>query len=189
MRIVTPHELVVALRSAFSRPRGVIAFVLGASVIWAIASWLRNFSLLGLIFTNPSWTLGERVAFFFLGWATPFLNTSTLTFVFLMASTMLAGVQTAFVFAIVSDKARAAKAAGKGVIGSFLALLGVGCSACGSIILTTILGAGATTGLLAFLPLGGSEFAILGALILLMLVLYTARQIARPSICALPKKH
>ncbi len=183
------NDLLLALLLVFSRPHGMLAFALGSALIWTIASWLRNLSLLGLIFTQPSWTLGERATFFFSGWATPFLNAPTLTVVFLIATTILAGVQTVFVLHLIWGKVAATQAAGKGIVGTLLALLGVGCSACGSVILTSILGTGAAAGLLAFLPLGGSEFAILGALILLALVLHTARQIAHPTMCSLPKRH
>ncbi len=69
-----------------------------------------------------------------------------------------------------------------GFLGIASGVLGVGCAACGSFLLTslTLVGAG---GVLTFLPLGGSEFGIIGVLLLATSVYMTAKQIKNPLVC------
>ena len=62
-------------------------------------------------------------------------------------------------------------------------MLGVGCAACGSILLTTVLawvGAGA---LIRLLPLQGEEFGIIGVILLAISIFLTAKQIDNPVVC------
>ncbi|MEK7535407.1 MAG: hypothetical protein AAB590_00105 [Patescibacteria group bacterium] len=63
--------------------------------------------------------------------------------------------------------------------GLVVAILGLGCSSCGSLILTPILGL-AAGGLLATLPLRGGEFAILGVVLLLWSLYTLIKKIDQP---------
>lgn len=64
-----------------------------------------------------------------------------------------------------------------------LAILGVGCAACGAVLLSTILGFFGISGLLAYFPYHGVEVGYLG-LILLMAISYTlSRRLANPYAC------
>jgi len=54
-----------------------------------------------------------------------------------------------------------------GILGLPLAFLGVGCSACGSLVLTSLIGLSTASVLIGFLPLAGLEFELLGIFILL----------------------
>ena len=61
-------------------------------------------------------------------------------------------------------------------------LLGVGCAACGSVILTAVL-AGAGSTLLLLLPFGGAELGFLGIVLLLYAIVKMHKEIAKGSVC------
>lgn len=63
------------------------------------------------------------------------------------------------------------------------AALGIGCAACGSIILTTVLGMIGAGSLIAFLPFHGVEFGLLGILLLLWSTHYLIKHINNPLVC------
>jgi len=65
------------------------------------------------------------------------------------------------------------------LLGLVLAVLGLGCASCGSLILTPILGL-AAGGLLAALPLGGGEFAVLGIGLMLWSLYVLIKKIDQP---------
>ncbi len=64
----------------------------------------------------------------------------------------------------------------KGFIGSLIATLGGGCTACGFTFLTNIFG-GVLGGVLSGLPLAGAEIGILGSVLILVSILRTYKQI------------
>ena len=77
------------------------------------------------------------------------------------------------------------KAAGSSLFGTFVGILGVGCTACGSVIISSIFGLGATAGFIGLFPLKGSEFGILGMTILLWANYSLAKKIHQPIACSL----
>ena len=82
-------------------------------------------------------------------------------------------------------------AAGRDIIlgssGATSGAVGIGCAACGSLILGGALPfAGAATALAA-IPLDGAEFGILSVVLLFASVLLISRALAQPADCALPR--
>ncbi len=69
-----------------------------------------------------------------------------------------------------------------GIVGLVSGVIGVGCAACGSFLITSLSLVGAT-GLLTFLPLEGGEFGIIGIVLLGYAVYQLAQKIINPLIC------
>lgn len=78
------------------------------------------------------------------------------------------------------------RAAGLGFVGIAVALLGVGCAACGSVILISLIGLSVAGTFLGALPLRGAEFMIAGNLILFASIYFIAKNIRDPLRCKLP---
>lgn len=77
---------------------------------------------------------------------------------------------------------------GVGAFGVLFGFIGMGCAACGSIVLTSILGIGASSQLLGILPLKGVEFSIIGIVLLLVSTIIIALRIDKPGECAITNK-
>jgi len=69
------------------------------------------------------------------------------------------------------------------VTGLISGLLGVGCAACGSVILTAIVGTAGATAFLVWLPFGGLEFALLSIVLLVFSIVYILKKIDSPLVC------
>jgi len=80
----------------------------------------------------------------------------------------------------VRQKGRGALSAIGGLFGG---ILGLGCAACGSLILTPILAFFGAVGILALLPLGGSEFGLVAMLLLGISIFLLSKKINDPLIC------
>lgn len=75
------------------------------------------------------------------------------------------------------------KNTGVGWIGMILGFLGVGCTSCGSLVLSSIFGLAATASFIGILPFRGLEFGILGALLLLFSTYLIVKKIQNPLLC------
>jgi hypothetical protein len=77
-------------------------------------------------------------------------------------------------------------AIGSGAVAS--GMLGIGCAACGSLILGAALPSiGAAGALVAALPFQGEEFGILSVALLFVSLLLVSKNIAQPVACPLPR--
>jgi hypothetical protein len=70
-----------------------------------------------------------------------------------------------------------------GVAGAISGALGIGCAACGSVILTAVATSLGATGLLLALPLHGGEFGLLGIVLLGASIRYLVHKINHPLVC------
>ena len=67
--------------------------------------------------------------------------------------------------------------------GMFVAFLGIGCAACGSALLTAMLGMFGLSSILGFLPYQGAELGVIGLIILAVTTLALAKKVAGPKVC------
>jgi len=72
---------------------------------------------------------------------------------------------------------------GTGIGGLISGVLGMGCAACGSVLLFPLLSTIGAGSLLTFLPLGGEEFSLLGVALLVASVSILLKQISNPVVC------
>lgn len=75
------------------------------------------------------------------------------------------------------------RAAGLSTIAFFLGFLGLGCSACGSALLASVIGIGASSALMSRLLWGGQEFLVLSLGILLVSLAFQVRMIKKAEKC------
>lgn len=180
------NTILRAAAAAFQTRRAVVAATIAIVLLWTIASWLSNLDLLSHTLGNPKFDGSAFLAFFVYGLAIPVLNSPPLTLVFLIVAVALTGWQAGLLAYAVGKRFHLLRSTGSSALGAAVALLGVGCSACGSVILTSLLGVGATAGLVAVLPLGGAEFPLLASLILAATITHTSRRLLAPEICPVP---
>ena len=172
-----------ALVKVFQRSLYIAIGILTSLTVFVLAVWLPNLRLVGeVLFSNGS--LSERAAlpFTLLGSISNFTTLSALS---VMAMSIIFGINVAMTIFFIRRRISSVGRSGAvtGLIGAVSGTLGVGCAACGSLLLTTVLawvGAGA---LIQLLPLQGEEFGIAGVFILAVSVFLTAKQIENPAVC------
>jgi heme/copper-type cytochrome/quinol oxidase subunit 1 len=67
--------------------------------------------------------------------------------------------------------------------GLVFAFLGIGCAACGTALLSTLLGLLGLSSVLGFLPYDGLEIGFIGLAILIVATLVLARKLGSPAVC------
>lgn len=177
------EQLRVAVGKAFASPSGWIAAALGALFVVLLTVALPNLKLLGFTFGASEFSLGLklRTAIEVL-WNGRLAYTHPGGWVALPLAALF-GLNAALVFHYMRDQVRVNHAAGASVAGILIGLLGVGCAACGSVLLASLLG----VGVIAALPFGGQEFAWLGLIIIAASTFSIAEKIADPN-CRIPPR-
>lgn len=124
--------------------------------------------------------VSNKVIFSFIGVINS--NTTTLSLVLISILGLLMGVYVVTLTSYVKQY-KLSKSSISGIGGSLLGFLGIGCAACGSIILTPLLGLIGATSVIALLPLGGEEFIYIGILVLFFSIRSLIRKMSKPVVC------
>lgn len=174
-----------ALQKVFRKPTYVLLALATSFVMFAFATWLPNIRLIVSVLGTsdiPFWQKLELPITLLGSIAT---NFTLLSASYTIAIVILFGINLAMVIYYLRRRISEAKQSGitTGVFGITSGILGMGCAACGSFLLTNILAFFGVSGVLAFLPLAGGEFGILGVVLLMASVYMTTKQIQNPAVC------
>jgi hypothetical protein len=183
------RNLRAALGQVFAHPSYIALAGALAIVAFLLAVWLPNLALLGDVFFDSGVPLAAKlgIALSLLGGIGT--NFGPLTAGYTIAIAVLFGISAAMIVYLL--KQRRVAAAGKNIaIGSGAmasGVVGIGCAACGSLILGGVVPFLGTAGALALLPLNGAEFGLLSVALLFTSLLLISRNIAEPAACALDR--
>lgn len=173
-----------ALKTISQRKLYWIVAICSALAIVVLAIVVSNLGAFTFTWTAPFFDLGDRIKatppLFALFFTTMHWESQLLTY--LVAA--LSGLNVALMVYYFKERFSFQRAAGVGLFGLLTGVFGVGCSACGSVLLSTVFGAGATAGLLGFLPFQGLEISMLSIVLLLASTYYLAKKIQEPMVCA-----
>ena len=182
-------NLQAAFCQVFARSSYIALASVLAIVAFLLAVWLPNLGLIGEVFSDSSAPLTTKlnIALSLLGGIGT--NFSLLSAGYTIAIAVLFGINVAMIVYLLKQKHVAAAgqniAIGSGGVAS--GVLGIGCAACGSLILGGVLPSLGAAGALAMLPLNGEEFGILSVALLVVSLLLISKNIAGPGACPLTR--
>ena len=174
-----------ALQKVFRKPvYAVIAFIISAAV-FAFAVWLPNLSLIVKIMGHPGITFSQKLSLPASLLGSIVTNFTLLSATYTILITILFGMNVAMIVYFLRRRIDDVRQVGLGTgfAGITSGILGMGCAACGSFLLTSILSLSGASWLLSYLPLNGGEFGILGVILLAISLYLTAKKIQNPAVC------
>jgi len=147
--------------------------------------WLPNFRLISEILVSSNATVVEKIDFLFSLFGSIQTNFSVASASYAILIALLFGVNIALLSYYVHDKrvARAGSGAAVGVGGLISGIFGIGCAACGTVLLTPLLAVFGASGFLVLLPLGGEEFGFIGIGLLLYSSYILLHKVNEPLTC------
>lgn len=146
--------------------------------------WASLLPLVSRICLDTSIPLSERLTLSSHLLSSSFSDIALFDVTYLATIALLIGINTSLVLAYVRmrrDKMRATGVA-SGLLGTLAGLLGLGCAACGTFVLSPLLVTIGAGGLLALLPFGGEELKYIGITLLLLSAYLLARDLNRPAV-------
>ena len=184
---MVPHlkNLRVAFGQVFAYPSYIALAAALAIPAFLLAVWFPNLGFIAQVFSGSNTPLAATfgIALSLLGGIGT--NFSLLSAGYTIAIAVLFGLTTAMIAYLVKQKRVAAAgqsiAIGSGAVAS--GVLGVGCAACGSLIVGVVLPSLGAAGALAALPLNGEEFGMLSVALLFVSLLLVSKNIADSIAC------
>ncbi|MDP2656307.1 MAG: hypothetical protein Q8P11_01940 [bacterium] len=172
------------LFSMYKKPRYWIITLLISFVYFIVALMIPQWSLISYALHTPLFTLSEKLYIIWHAFGDFTSMGTVLSETFTIVISLLVGINTAFIVYYISLRARFRKrASGAGLIMLILSLFGVGCTACGSVFLSSIFGLTIATSIITVLPFRGLEFSLVSIILLLASISYLAWSSQRPIIC------
>lgn len=175
---------VQAFQKVFRKPAYVVLALVVSASAFVFAVLLPNFRLVAGIVSSPDVPFSSEfeITISLLGSITT--NFTVLSASYTIAIAFLAGINVAlFVYYVKRQKQLAQGGLTVGSVGIVSGIFGMGCAACGSLILASLFGTAGGLSVIAFLPLRGGEFGILGVILLGISTYLLAKQIEKPMIC------
>lgn len=178
-------DISIVFKQVFGGRRYLIMAVLIAAAVFVFMVLLPNWRLVAIIISSSSVSWFEQF-FIIAGIAGSTGNIFGVYYsVYIALVSILFGVNSTLLFYYLGRQNRLSH--GGGVIASAgglaTGILGVGCTACGSIALSPLLALIGAGGVAAFLPLGGKEFSIIGIILLILSVFLIVRKINQSTVC------
>ena len=182
----SPQVVFQTLQKVFQKPLyALLAFIMGLGV-FAFAVWLPNISLIVQIMGHPGISFSEKLDLPISLLGSIATNFTPLSASYTIAIAILFGINFAMIIYFLRRRVVEVKQSemAVGFFGITSGVIGMGCAACGSFLLTSILALFGVSWILSFLPLAGGEFGILGVILLAFSIHLVAKQIQNPAVCS-----
>lgn len=175
-------------RTAFSEKRGIAAFLFSYIVLMAGYFSLVNLKSSLSYFSYSSFPLSSQIKFFFISFFDINQLRELSTLFLVLGVTIFGSLFMALFYVYLHLRKEAIKKSplSMGIGGGlalFLAVLGVGCAACGAILLTASFSFFGLGGLLLYFPYHGVEIGYVGLAVLLYLSYTLSVRLSNPYTC------
>lgn len=174
------------LKRVFGHFRYVLVAGIVAFAIVSAAILLPNRVIIQQVLFSDSSAFSDKVLFVFNMLGTLATNFSLLTASYLFLVAIVFGINVSLLTFYIRRRQEVShtKRVHLASIGGFVsAVLGIGCIACGSVILTAVFGLVGAGVIITFLPFHGLEFGVIGISLLLVSTFYLVKKIHDPIVC------
>lgn len=175
------------IKRVYSRPVYVLITFLVAALTLSVLLLFPNRAVLIGVLASPVVSMVSKTAFFLTLYGSLVTNFTVISAVSTVLISFMFGVNAALLTYYVKRAKRLGKAdrtlTFTGFGGFVSGVFGIGCAACGTIILTGIAKLIGIAGLLTLLPLHGAEFGIVGVALLGYTAYSLAQRINDPLLC------
>jgi hypothetical protein len=176
------------LRSVFGRPLFLLLAVGVAGAVLVLTTWLPNLGLVSQIALSGSASVADKARILFALTGSLATNFTAFSAVATIAVAALFGANVAAIVYLIRQQRRGSAMSGSthattSLAGLVSGILGVGCAACGTLVLGPLLSFMGGATLVGLLPFAGEELTVLGIALLAASLLVTAKRIAQPVSC------
>ncbi len=177
------QKVLISLRGTFAQPGGIIVALVTALFMLLLTIFISIRDLVSWVITSDVITGQDKVKILWSSLGVFRTNFTLTSQIISIVVALLAGVNVALLAYYLKRRVSLQRESGVSLFGIILGMLGVGCSACGSIILSSLLGVATATSFLSVLPLQGIEFGLVSIVLILWSIYYTGKKASEPEGC------
>lgn len=178
-------QIIPTLKKIYSKKSDIVISIVVAIFVIIIGILLPQLEFLSQIFRSDLFGFNEKFSILGHVMIDTMRGMKLGAKFFLMIVAALSAMNITFFVYYTRCRIKTHLGAGLGIVGIIVGFLGIGCAACGSVLLTTLIGFVASTQLLGTLPFHGEEFSWLSIIILLIANYYLIKKINDPLVCKL----
>lgn len=179
------HIFVNALREVFQKPRYLVFALVSATGIGTGIIWLSSHQLIRFTFTSDIFIWSAKFKILWTSLGLYITNFTLASQIMIVLVALLSGINIAMLVFYFKRRMAVGSAAGASGFGLAVGTLGVGCSACGSVILSSLIGITSASALVSALPLKGAEFGIISIALIGLSTYWIAKKIQASQTCAI----
>ncbi|MEY3784347.1 MAG: hypothetical protein RLZZ230_669 [Candidatus Parcubacteria bacterium] len=177
-------------KRVLKRVFGETRYVIGALIVVFLAMTgsllLPNAVIIKQILSSSILTLSSKISFVASLYGTLFSSNTIFSGLILVITALMFGINIGLLVYYIrrrQEKGNDKKAHFASLGGLISAVLGMGCAACGSVVLTAVFGMLGAGSLVYLLPFKGAEFGVLGIILLGVSIQYLIKRINDPMVC------
>lgn len=173
------------LKRVFSQIAYIVLALVISITVFVFAVWFPNLALILDVFASSDIQWIDKIWLPINLLGSIATNFSVFSATYTIVISLLLGIYIALLTFFIKKRVKDTKQSGvsTGFFGIASGVLGIGCAACGSFILTSILSVVGGSSLLLILPLQGQEFALIGIMLLTVSVYLLLKKIISPLVC------
>jgi len=179
--------LINALKKVFKKPSYILLALVSMFLVFAVSVWLPNIPLIIKIMGHGGITFNQKVGIPVSLLGSIYTNFTLISAIYTIFISLFFGINLAMFVFFLKRKINTLQKSGMttGFLGLLSGIVGVGCAACGSLVLASLLSLFGSTWIITLLPLKGEEFGILGVILLMISIYMVAKQIEDPAVCSI----
>lgn len=174
-----------ALQRVFRKPMYIFLAFVTSFVVFAFAVWLPNIPLIVTVMGHSEISFSQKSNLLISLLGSIATNFTLLSALYTVTIAVLFGINLSMIVYYLKRRITNIKQSGitKGFLGITSGVIGMGCAACGSVLLMSILALFGVPWVISLLPLRGGEFGILGVVLLALSIYTISKQIQNPAVC------
>lgn len=166
------------------QPKYIATTATFAFVLFTLAVWLSNWSLAIKVLCNTNAPFLEKLQIISSLYGSIGTNFTMLSATYTIGIVVLFSVNISLLHYLGKrDGWSLQQGSSPSLVGIVSGVFGIGCAACGSLILSTILPVMGLGGALSLLPFGGQEFGLIGIALLVYSTYVLSKRVTASSVC------
>ena len=171
------------MRKVFKRRRFIAIALASTASIGVSIIWLSGYQLIWFALTSDIFNRSAKLKILWTSLGSFTTNFTLASQIMIVLVALLSGINIAMLTFYFKRRMAVSGAAGASGFGLIIGTLGVGCSACGSVILSSLIGITSASALISVLPLHGVEFGLASIALIGLSTYWLAKKISSPEIC------
>lgn len=179
--------IIGVLKKVFAKPIYLSIALTVSYCIFVIVTVSPNLQLVKIVFGSDTISFSQKLSVLISLTGAIKTNFTVLGAVSLITLAVLSGMYVSMLIYLIKNKLtnQLKSRAVTGILASISGIIGIGCMACGTFLLSSLIPVISTPIIIKYLPLAGGEFTLVGIVLLIFALYQIAKQVDSANVCVI----